>query len=31
MISSHIKLEDINDAMKALETGEIARNVIMFE
>ncbi|MEQ8990795.1 MAG: Zn-dependent alcohol dehydrogenase [Pseudomonadales bacterium] len=30
MISSHIKLEDINDAMKALETGEIARNVIMF-
>jgi S-(hydroxymethyl)glutathione dehydrogenase / alcohol dehydrogenase len=31
MISSHIKLEDINDAMKALETGEIARNVIMFD
>lgn len=31
MISSHIRLEDINDAMKALETGEIARNVIMFE
>jgi S-(hydroxymethyl)glutathione dehydrogenase / alcohol dehydrogenase len=30
MISSHIKLEDINDAMKQLETGEIARNVIMF-
>jgi S-(hydroxymethyl)glutathione dehydrogenase / alcohol dehydrogenase len=30
MISAHIKLEDINDAMKALETGEIARNVIMF-
>ncbi|MFU8817343.1 MAG: Zn-dependent alcohol dehydrogenase [Pseudomonadales bacterium] len=30
MISSHIKLDDINDAMKALETGEIARNVIMF-
>ncbi len=31
LISSHIRLEDINDAMKALETGEIARNVIMFE
>jgi S-(hydroxymethyl)glutathione dehydrogenase / alcohol dehydrogenase len=31
MISGHIKLEDINDAMKALETGEIARNVIMFD
>ena len=30
LISRHIKLEDINDAMKALETGEIARNVIMF-
>jgi S-(hydroxymethyl)glutathione dehydrogenase / alcohol dehydrogenase len=30
MISAHIRLEDINDAMKALETGEIARNVIMF-
>jgi S-(hydroxymethyl)glutathione dehydrogenase/alcohol dehydrogenase len=31
MISSHIRLEDVNDAMKALETGEIARNVIMFD
>ncbi|MFW6093591.1 MAG: Zn-dependent alcohol dehydrogenase [Pseudomonadota bacterium] len=31
MISSHIKLEDINDAMTQLESGEIARNVIMFE
>jgi S-(hydroxymethyl)glutathione dehydrogenase / alcohol dehydrogenase len=31
MISGHIKLADINDAMKALETGEIARNVVMFE
>jgi S-(hydroxymethyl)glutathione dehydrogenase / alcohol dehydrogenase len=31
MISGHIRLQDINDAMKALETGEIARNVIMFE
>ena len=31
MISSRIKLEDINDAMAALETGEVARNVIMFD
>ena len=31
MISRHVKLEDVNDAMKALETGEIARSVIMFE
>ncbi|NBC23852.1 MAG: zinc-binding dehydrogenase [Gammaproteobacteria bacterium] len=31
MISSHIKLDDVNDAMKSLETGEVARNVIMFE
>lgn len=31
MISSHIKLEDVNDAMAQLETGEIARNVIMFD
>ena len=30
MISSRIKLEDVNDAMAALETGEVARNVIMF-
>jgi len=31
MVSSHIKLSDINDAFKQLETGEIARNVIMFD
>lgn len=31
MVSSHIKLEDLNDAMAQLETGEIARNVIMFD
>jgi len=31
MISSHIKLDDVNDAMQSLETGEVARNVIMFE
>ena len=31
MISSRIKLEDINDAFAALETGEVARSVIMFD
>ncbi len=31
MVSSHIKLEDLNDAMAQLETGEIARTVIMFD
>ena len=31
MISGRIKLEDVNDAMAALETGEVARNVIMFD
>lgn len=31
MISSRIGLEDINDAMAQLETGEVARNVIMFD
>jgi S-(hydroxymethyl)glutathione dehydrogenase/alcohol dehydrogenase len=31
LVSSHIKLSDINDAFKVLETGEIARNVIMFD
>ncbi|MEM1228995.1 MAG: Zn-dependent alcohol dehydrogenase [Pseudomonadota bacterium] len=30
LISSHIRLEDVNDALAALETGEIARNVILF-
>ncbi len=31
MISSRIKLEDVTDALLALESGEVARNVIMFE
>ncbi len=31
MISSRISLDDINDAMAQLETGEIARNVIVFD
>lgn len=31
MISSRIRLEDVNDALAALETGEVARNVIMFD
>lgn len=31
MISNRIKLEDINEAFAQLKTGEVARNVIMFE
>ncbi len=31
LISSRIKLEEINDAMEALKTGEVARQVIMFD
>ncbi|MBH81262.1 MAG: alcohol dehydrogenase [Gammaproteobacteria bacterium] len=31
LVSSHIKLGDVNDALKQLETGEIARNVILFD
>ena len=31
MISSRIKLEDVNDALAQLETGEVARNVIVFD
>ena len=31
MISSRIKLEDVTDALLALESGEVARNVIMFD
>ena len=31
LISRRIKLEDVNDGMAALETGEIARSVIMFD
>ena len=31
MISRRIKLKDVNDAMNALKTGEVARSVIMFD
>ncbi len=31
MISGRIKLEDVNSALDALKTGEVARNVIVFE
>lgn len=31
LVSGHIRLEDVNDAFKALETGEIARNIILFD
>ena len=31
LISQKIKLEDINEGMAALNTGEIARSVIMFD
>lgn len=31
LVSNRIKLEDINEGMAALETGEIARSVIMFD
>ena len=31
MISKHIKLEDVNDALQALKTGQVARHVIMFD
>lgn len=31
LISRRIKLEDVNDGMEALKTGEVARSVIMFE
>lgn len=31
MVSGHIGLADINTAFEALETGEVARNVVMFE
>ena len=31
MISNRIRLEDVNDALSALETGEVARNVIVFD
>ena len=31
MISGHIALEDVNEGFSALETGEVARNIIMFD
>jgi S-(hydroxymethyl)glutathione dehydrogenase/alcohol dehydrogenase len=31
MVSGRIRLADINDAMAALHTGEVARNVIVFD
>lgn len=31
MISRRIKLEDVNDGLEALKTGELARSVIMFD
>ena len=31
MISSRIGLADVTDALKALDTGEVARSVIMFD
>ena len=31
MISGRIKLKDVNDAMNALNKGEVARSVIMFD
>ena len=31
MVSSRIKLSDVNDALQALETGEVARSVILFD
>ncbi len=31
LISGHIQLKDVNEALLALETGEVARNVIMFD
>ena len=31
LLSEHIELEQVNDAMDALKTGEVARNVIIFD
>jgi S-(hydroxymethyl)glutathione dehydrogenase/alcohol dehydrogenase len=31
MISSRIRLEDVNDAFAAIEKGEVARSVIVFD
>ena len=31
MISGRIRLEQVNEALEQLKTGEVARNVIMFD
>ena len=31
LLSEHIELEQVNDAVNALKTGEVARNVIIFD
>ena len=31
LLSGHIKLEQVNDAMDALKTSEVARNAIIFD
>jgi S-(hydroxymethyl)glutathione dehydrogenase/alcohol dehydrogenase len=31
MISKHIKLADVNDALEALKSGQEARHIIMFD
>ena len=31
MISRRIKLEDVNEGLQALKTGEVARSVIVFD
>jgi S-(hydroxymethyl)glutathione dehydrogenase/alcohol dehydrogenase len=31
MISRRIKLEDVNEGLAALKTGEVARSVIVFD
>ena len=31
MISRHIKLAEVNDALNALKTGQEARHIIMFD
>ena len=31
LISRRIKLDDVNEGLAALETGEVARSVIMFD
>jgi Zn-dependent alcohol dehydrogenase len=31
MITTRMKLEDVNEAFRAMKAGEVARQVIMFE